>query len=85
MLSEVPESALTPAALKALSQSVMDLSSVSEMRDISKSTSDLMTGSLFKKKELARKIRHLTKGKTSDSKSSLLHSSAESVDTLEVR
>lgn len=68
---------LTPAALKKLSRSVMDLSTLSEMRDISKSTSELMTGKAITK--WAKK----KKKKRSESKTNLIDSSSEAIDTDE--
>ena len=73
---EVLDSSLTPSALKKLSKSVMDLSTMSEMKELSKSTSNLMTGGItmpkFKKK----------KHQKSESKTSLLRSSQDSLSTL---
>ena len=72
---EVLDSSLTPSALKKLSKSVMDLSTMSEMKELSKSTSNLMTGGITMPKFKAKK-----KAK-SDSKASLLRSSNDSLAT----
>ena len=60
-----------------MSKSVMDLSTMSEMKELSKSTSNLMTGGIsmpkFKKKR-----------PKSDSKASLLRSSQDSLSTISV-
>ena len=74
---KVLDSSLTPSALKKMSKSVMDLSTMSEMKELSKSTSNLMTGGIsmpkFKKKR-----------PKSDSKASLLRSSQDSLSTISV-
>ena len=75
-------------ALKMLSKSVKDLSSISEMSDISKSTSDILTGQAFKKSALRQKFKALSgdaatgKRKKSESRSSLIHSSVGSLSTI---
>ena len=48
-VSEVIDTSLTPATIKKISRSVMDLSALPEMKDISKSTSNLMTGNVLTK------------------------------------
>jgi len=73
---EVLDSSLTPSALKKLSKSVMDLSSMSEMKELSKSTSNLMTGGITMPKFKTKKKQK------SESKSSLLRSSNDSLATL---
>ena len=77
---EVLDSSLTPSALKKLSRSVMDLSTMSEMKELSKSTSNLMTGGITmpKFKKIGKKLK-------SESKSSLLRSSADSLSTIDVK
>ncbi len=77
---EVLDTSLTPAALKKFSKSVMDLSSLSEMQDISKSTSNLMTGSVFTKSVFTKRFKKVV----SVSKSSLLGASSESLGTIDV-
>ena len=72
---EVLDSSLTPSALKKLSKSVMDLSTMSEMKELSKSTSNLMTGGITMPKFKKKKPK-------SESKSSLLRSSHDSLSTL---
>ena len=74
---EVLDSSLTPSALKKLSKSVMDLSTMSEMKELSKSTSNLMTGGITMPKFKKKKIK-------SESKSSLLRSSTDSLATINV-
>ncbi len=73
---EVLDSSLTPSALKKLSKSVMDLSTMSEMKELSKSTSNLMTGGLSMPKFKRKKPK-------SESKSSLLRSSADSLSMID--
>ena len=76
------DTSLTPSALKKLSKSVMDLSSMSEMQEISKSTSNLMTGSIFTKSVFKKRFKSVA---AATSKTSLLRSSADSLSTIEVR
>lgn len=87
-LQDVPETGMTPGALKALSKSVMDISHVPDVKDIAASSGDLMTGKLFKKKELKRKVGVLDKRK-SESRTSLISMSSsadtKSLSTIEVR
>ena len=62
--------------IKALSKSVRELSSISEMSDITKSTSELLTGQTFKKAQMKKRLKALG-GKTehkSVSQSTLIHS-----------
>lgn len=74
-LPEVMDTSLTPAAIKKLSRSVMDLSSMSEVKGISKSTSNLMTGGMFLKKSKPK----------SESKTNLIkHSATSSVESLQL-
>ena len=67
-------------SIKALTKSVKDLSSISEMSDISRSTSELLTGEVFKKSAMKKRMKALggipgPSGKTkSVSQSTLLHS-----------
>ena len=72
------DTSLTPAALKKISKSVMDLSNLSEMQNISKSTSNLMTGSMFTKSAFTKKFKTV-------SKTSLLRSSMETLSSIDVR
>ena len=51
---------LTPSALKSLSRSVADLSSISP--DLMTSTADLMTGKVFKGEKFKRKMAKLKSG-----------------------
>jgi hypothetical protein len=76
------DTSLTPSALKKISKSVMDLSNMTEMQEISKSTSNLMTGSLFTKSIFRKRIKTMA---AATSKTSLLRSSVESLATIEVR
>ena len=76
------DTSLTPSALKKISKSVMDLSNMSEMQEISKSTSNLMTGTFFTKSVFRKRIKTIA-GATS--KTCLLRSSVESLSTIEVR
>ncbi len=75
------DTSLTPSALKKISKSVMDLSNMSEMQEISKSTSNLMTGSLFSKSVYKRRFKSVA----ANSKTSLLRSSCDSLSTIDVR
>ncbi|TRY61213.1 hypothetical protein TCAL_10928 [Tigriopus californicus] len=69
------DTSMTPAAIKKLSRSVMDLSSMSEVKGISKSTSNLMTGGMFLKKSKPK----------SESKTNLIkHSATSSVESLQL-
>ena len=77
------DTSLTPSALKKISKSVMDLSNMSEMQEISKSTSNLMTGTFFTKSVFRKRIKTIAGGATS--KTCLLRSSVESLSTIEVR
>ena len=75
------DTSLTPSALKKISKSVMDLSNMSEMQEISKSTSNLMTGSLFSKSVYKKRFKSVA----ANSKTSLLRSSTDSLSTIDVR
>ena len=75
-VSKVLDTSLTPAALKKLSKSVMDLSTINEVTEISRTTTQLMTGSMLDK--MIKKRKHLK----SESKSSLLRSSADSLMSI---
>ena len=72
-------------SIKALTKSVKDLSSISEMSDISKSTSELLTGETFKKSALKKRMKALggtTDGagkKKSISQTSLVHASDDTI------
>ncbi len=82
-VEDVFDSSLTPAALKKLSRSVMDISALSEMKDISQSTSELMTkGGVLGK--LARKAGKAAVGIKSESKTSLLSSVPGSLENLAI-
>ena len=61
-MSEVLDTSLTPAALKKLSRSVMDLSapSLSDVTDISRSTAGIFTDG----GPLAAKLKKIKKGQT---------------------
>ena len=62
--------------IKALSKSARELSSISEMSDITKSTSELLTGQTFKKAQMKKRLKALG-GKMehkSVSQSTLIHS-----------
>lgn len=75
---EVLDSSLTPSALKKLSKSVMDLSTMSEMKELSKSTSNLMTGGItLPKFKMKKRLK-------SESKTSLVRGSDESLATIDV-
>ena len=76
------DTSLTPSALKKISKSVMDLSNMSEMQDISKSTSNLMTGTFFTKTVFRKRLKTVA---SATSKTSLLRSSVDSLSTIEVR
>lgn len=76
---EVLDSSLTPSALKKLSKSVMDISTMSEMKELSKSTSNLMTGTGLSMPKFVKR-----KKLKSESKSSLLRKSADSLSTIDV-
>jgi hypothetical protein len=78
--------------LKALKKSVKDLSSISEMSDISRSTSELLTGEVFKKGAMKKRMKALggkagTSGNgKSVSQSTLIHSTDDiSVDSRDLR
>lgn len=80
-MSDFLDTSMTPKALKNLSKSVMDLSTLKEMKEISKSTSNLMTGGVLD--QITKKKKTEKKGK-SESKTSLLKSSTESLSTIDV-
>lgn len=75
-VTDVLDSSLTPAALKKFSKSVVDLTSLSEMKELSKSTSNLVAEKLGAKKK--------KKKAKSESKTSLVGGSVESLDTITV-
>ncbi len=75
---EVLDTSLTPDALKKISRSVMDISSLSEMREISKSTSNLMTGGITGIAKLGKMQKK--KKEKSISKTTLISESYESLD-----
>lgn len=83
----MPETGLGTSmqSIKALTKSVKDLSSISEMSDISKSTSELLTGETFKKSALKKRMKALggttdgTGKKKSISQTSLVHASDDSI------
>ena len=78
--------------IKAITKSVKDLSSISEMSDISRSTSQLLTGEVFKKSAMKKRMKALggTPGPSgkhkSVSQSTLIHSTDDiSVDKRSLR
>ena len=79
MLEVVPDGSTPMQSIKALTKSVKDLSTISEMADLSKSTSELLTGETFKKSALKKTIKAL-RGKDASGKeksisqTSLVHS-----------
>ena len=81
----VPELTTTPKALKMISQSVRDLTSISEVSGITKSTSELLTGEAFKKSAMRKKIIALgpttdvSKKRRSESKTSLIQDDVDSI------
>ena len=81
-LELIPEITTTPKALKMISQSVRDLTSISEVSGITKSTSELLTGEAFKKSAMRQKIIALgattDKRRRSESKTSLIHEDVDS-------
>ena len=63
--------------IKALSKSIKEISRIDEMSDITKSTSELLTGETFKKAAMKKRLKALG-GKTdhkSVSQSTLIHGS----------
>ena len=78
-LIEATESGMgTPMqGIKALSKSIKEISRIDEMSDITKSTSELLTGETFKKAAMKKRLKALG-GKTdhkSVSQSTLIHGS----------
>ena len=76
--------------IKALTKSVKDLSSISEVSDISRSTSELLTGQAFKKSAMKKRMKALGLGPSgqhkSVSQSTLIHSTDDiSVDPKSLR
>ena len=84
-LELIPEITTTPKALKMISQSVRDLTSISEVSGITKSTSELLTGEAFKKSAMRKKIIALgpttdvSKRRKSESKTSLIQEDVDSI------
>lgn len=85
---EVLDSSLTPAALKKISKSVMDISTLSEVSEISKSTTSLFAGGPGAGTSLAGGVFSKLKGKKSktESKTSLVSSGSPdgSFESLEL-
>ena len=80
-LIEATESGMgTPMqGIKALSKSIKEISRIDEMSDITKSTSELLTGETFKKAAMKKRLKALG-GKTdhkSVSQSTLIHASED--------
>ena len=80
-MPELLDTSLTPATIKKLSKSVLDLpSSLGDMKELSKSTSQLSTAGMKEKFKL-KKLKK--KGGKSESKTSLIGSETTSTADLE--